>query len=224
MITTIGCTADDAALIELRLREAMDGLASDPKSGGLPCLYRLGKRAETLRLISAYARDIEVTCVADPTVGAIYDGAGWFDPFGLNPTKLRVNPTHFNAQPPNFQRHLLFHEFLHELGEHDPEILKAARVTEIDPTDACAETCWPTSLSTQCSCATCLGTDICDPRCAAFKPCNPDLGAQCTCPLKGTYCESCSKCLAGCPSGLSSFGYSTCKTFSAACGEKPTCP
>lgn len=224
MVTTSGCTPADAALIETRLREAMDGDPADKTSGGLPCLFKMGKKAEMMRLISVYVRDIEIECVSDPAIGAVYDGVGWFDPFGTASVTIRVNPTNFGKRDPNDQRRLLFHEMLHELGEHDPEVLKSPRVDEIDPTQACANTCWPTAFTTQCSCATCLGTDVCDPRCAKFKPCNPDMGAQCTCPAKGTVYPSCSACLTGCPSGLACFGYSTCKSFSVACGKKATCP
>ena len=61
-VMAIGCTAAEAALIEQRLREAMDGDPADKSSGGLLCLVRLGERAKMMRLMAAYVRDLEITC------------------------------------------------------------------------------------------------------------------------------------------------------------------
>jgi hypothetical protein len=220
-VTTSGCTPAEDALLRNTLRQAMDGLPGLPLSGGLVCLHHLGAGTAEKRLIAAYAgHDVVITC--DSSLGAIaqYDGAGWFD---TGTVDLQVNPTKFGALNPSDQVRTLFHEMLHELGEHDPEIVKALRVDEIDPTEACAQTCWPTSLTTQCSCATCLHTNICDPRCAAFKPCNPDMGFTCPCP-PGVYYTKCSDCLADCPSGLFCAFHGTCNGISVSCSDAATCP
>jgi hypothetical protein len=215
-ITTSGCSAADGALITQRLTEAMDGVAGDPRSGGLTCLSRLRfPRAKMNRLISAYMRQIEITCDTSLTAQtAHYDGSAWFDywpfmvgdgPFRVNPTRLTVNPRSFSARTAENQRQLLFHEMLHELGEHDTSLLTDPRITEIDPTEACAATCQPSSaggriLTTRCSCALCLGTDTCDPRCAAYAPClGPPIPA-----LHGRF--PCSDCAIDPITGLSSPG------------------
>jgi hypothetical protein len=219
-VTTSGCSAADDTLIKDALRKAMDGLPGMPLTGGLVCLHRFGATAAEKRLTAAYAgHDVVITCDSSLSLIAQYDGTGIFD---TGTVDLQVNPTKFAALSADDQIRTLFHEMLHELGLHDPEILKAARVDEIDPTEACAQTCWPSSLTTQCSCATCLHTNICDPRCAAYKACNPEMGF--TCPCSGVYYDSCSTCLSDCPSGLLCFGFSKCDGISVSCGDAATCP
>jgi hypothetical protein len=232
-VTTSGCSAADDALLKAALRTAMDGLSGKPLTGGLVCFHRLGASDIEKRLTAAYAgHDVVITCDTSLTGGDIgkYDGTGWFDTGTVN---ISVNPTRFDALDADAQVLTILHEMLHELGEHDSEIKNTPglRIDEIDPTQACAITCAPTTLrpsspATKCSCATCLHTNICDPRCASFLPCKPDMGFQCPCPTSGAYYleTQCSICLADCPSGLACSGYSYCKGISVSCGDAATCP
>jgi hypothetical protein len=218
---TLDCSEQDAALFAQRMREALDGVAAEKGSGGLACMHRLGQSAKEMRLTAMAVGDIKIVCVPDlPLIGE-FDGQSWFD---SGTTTIRVNPTKFNNLSPFYQRRLLLHEMLHEFGEHDTEVLKDPRVQEIDPTEACASTCFQDTLTTKCSCATCLGTDICDPRCKSFKDCDPVMGAQCNCPFRTQTYPSCTECLTRCPSGLGCFGYTDCTKFDVSCkGKKSTC-
>jgi hypothetical protein len=177
-ISTEGCTAADSALVIQRVREAMDGVPDDPNSpGGLVCLHRNRMKEELRRMLFAYAgNDIVIECDDTLDNRAQYEGRGWFD----LTTTILVNPSRIRGDSPFALRHLLWHEMMHEIGDHDPKLVKPPpipphpRVHELDRTEACAEMCWPTpELSSKCSCATCLGSDVSDPRCSGFKDCKP---------------------------------------------------
>jgi hypothetical protein len=225
-LTFDGCSKADEDLIRQRLNEALEGDGSNP--GGLVCLFRLGAKAQMMAVIVAWLRPIDVFCDPKSSFIGHYDDSGWFDV--TKRTELSINPVSFNKLTPYEQRHLLFHEMLHSYALHEYDLvvnpLENPRLLENDPIEACAETCWGyEGLSTKCSCATCLGTDVCDPRCAKFKACDPVLGFRCPCPSGPGYYRDCASCLVGCPSGLACFGMTTCTPISVECGgKKTTCP
>ncbi len=89
---------------------------------------------------------------------------------------VTVDPTDFFGNPICIanQQNVLWHEVLHVAhGPHSPGFTATN-----DPTYACTALCFnnePTSnpKATKCQCATCLGTDPCDSRCAGYADCNP---------------------------------------------------
>jgi hypothetical protein len=220
-ITFDGCSAADETLIRQRLDEALGGDGTNP--GGIACLARMGAADQMAAVTAAAMRPIDVFCDPDQDLMAYFDVSGWFD--STKRTELHINPDKFRKLDAHEQKHLLFHEMLHSYAEHETNPSDIPRVDETDPTEACAETCWGTTLTTKCSCATCLGTDICDPRCSGFRDCDPVLAFRCPCPFHPDFYASCGGCLAGCPSGLRCFGMSTCTPVSVECaGTKTTCP
>lgn len=219
------CSPADVAFVKLRLKEAMLGLGPDGHEGGIACLNRLSASAKAKKLQALYVgrQDNKVNIICDSS--NYYDGIGFFS----DAINLHINMETFKAKSENEQRRLLFHEMLHELGLHEVDPAKIPRVNEVDPTQACVETCWPNDFSTKCSCATCLGTNTCDLRCSSFRSCNPVMAFRCPCPFKETkFYKTCGECLTGCPSGLSCFGFSTCEPVSVAseaCSDHlVTCP
>ena len=219
------CSAENIALVKLRLHEALLGLGPNDHEGGIACLNRLGEKAKAKKLLALYVgrQNDKITIVCDSK--NYYDGIGFFS----DKIKIHINMTSFLEKSANVQRRLLFHEMLHEFGEHEVDPSNIPRVSEVDPTEACAETCWPDTFTTKCSCATCLRTNTCDPRCETFREYDPVLAFRCPCPFKDTkFYKTCSECLSSCPSGLSCFGFSTCEPVSVAseiCGDTPTsCP
>jgi hypothetical protein len=228
---TSPCSAAQEALIRNLLREAMNI--------GLVCLHRYKALDKEKRLTWAYAtRDVTVLCTSDPDAPvAMNDVVDWFADY-QNITII-INWPKFGPMPVDDQREVLFHEILHELGLHDynlittPDPNVANRLTEIDPTHACDTLCFgmlvvPHVIITKCHCATCLGTNICDPRCKDLADCNPELAAKCPCKVgshAGQYFSTCKECMAKCPSGLGCFFINHCDLFDVSCvDKKKTCP
>jgi hypothetical protein len=105
---------------------------------------------------------------------------------------------------------VLFHELLHVRPEwnHNDDEKRFSNRREVDPIYSCEALCFDQEPS-RCSCASCLGTNICDSRCSDaaighLKDCNPGLSFQCPCPGPNWFRQfnKCAGCLAVCPSGL----------------------
>jgi hypothetical protein len=142
---------------------------------------------------------------------------------------IKVDMSLFDQLDPESQSAVLWHELLHlEFGPHPDGIRDWKRFREADQLTACEDLCFKKKLATKCSCARCLGTDICDPRCAPYKGCAPQLGVICPCPKgKNAYkwFPTCQECLSRCPSGLGCFGHSRCRPIDVSCtGRRTTCP
>jgi hypothetical protein len=109
-----------------------------------------------------------------------------------------------------------------------PEQEADPRRADVDRMYACQDLCFkPPGSVTQCACATCLDTNKCDPRCdmsLGFQMCPDDQGAWCPCLTRLQWYPKCSDCLAGCPSGLACFGFSTCIPVNKGLCKPRTCP
>jgi hypothetical protein len=148
---------------------------------------------------------------------------------------IRVNQDLFCGlgDTPNFSKQLstLFHEFMHlDIPKHDSDQEIAPNRANVDQIYACQELCFkPHNAVTQCSCATCIGTTKCDPRCSTNPPlgfltCSNDFGAWCPCPTRLKWYPTCSDCLVGCPSGLFCGGYHFCLPVNKGRCMLTTCP
>jgi hypothetical protein len=206
------CSASD----ETAIRDALKAALFGPR-GGIQCLKDLGEDAGiAASLVTSYAK-IKIVCDPSLSVTARYDLGTWFDPTARS---ITVNMARFSSETPRGQQQLLFHEVLHELGEHQFDMtggLGASRAfpSELDATEACATMCFSVGALTKCECALCLRTSVCDPRCAKFMDCHRNAG-RFLCPCKSgpnalKVFSSCSRCLAECPSGLACAGIHRCE-------------
>jgi hypothetical protein len=113
---------------------------------------------------------------------------------------------------------VLFHELLHTyLGAHETtNVGDSSHASVRDPVYACAALCFE-PMPTKCQCAACLGTNICDPRCAQYADCDPNQGAQCDCVTNHSWYDTLTACTVDCPSGI------VC--FAAGCNQRSLlCP
>lgn len=106
--------------------------------------------------------------------------------FGALPVNVGVtiDPNNFFNSPICLanQLNVLWHEVLHVAhGPHAPGFTATN-----DETYACTALCFNTTgrpnapAATKCQCATCLDTDACDPRCAAYADCGQDCSLSVT--------------------------------------------
>lgn len=199
------CSDENLDLIRQRLAEAIQQ--------GIECMNKYGRPDLAVKLAHNYAtRRFIIGCSSCTDQAQINI---WPDP--TMPVILTVCDEFFKGDA-NWQRSTLFHEMEH-LSEppHDPTIEDQAgdKNWEVDPIYACESMCF-NSAATKCSCATCLRSTKCNPRCASLAECDPELGAQCLCPSRRKWYNSFGECAVACPSGLACFG-STCKNYDVSC-------
>ncbi len=199
------CSDENLDLIRQRLAEAIQQ--------GIECMHRYGRPDLAVKLAHNYAtRPFIFNCASCTDQAQI---TIWPDP--TMPVVLTVCDEFFKGDA-NWQRSTMFHEMEH-LSEppHDPTIEEQAgdKNWEVDPIYACESLCFNNAAS-QCSCATCLRSTICNRRCAGLAECNPELGAQCLCPSRRKWYNTFGECAVACPSGLACFG-STCKHYDVSC-------
>lgn len=114
--------------------------------------------------------------------------------FGALPVNVGVtiDPNNFFNSPICLanQLNVLWHEVLHVAhGPHAPGFTATN-----DETYACTALCFNTTgrpnapAATKCQCATCLDTDACDPRCAAYADCGQDCSLAVT--IDQAVCET----------------------------------
>jgi hypothetical protein len=212
------CTSDELSRAKDLLKQCMDN--------GPPCLDRHGLTGLGAELRYFHSQGVKFNCTDDsnsataqatdaPETG-IFEGS---PTILINPFKLEKNlGTDFGRAG------TICHELMHysALGLHNPADLRSPRSRELDPVSACETICFnPPDIATKCHCATCLGTDICDPRCQPYMDCNPDMGARCPCFWNQQWYPTLSECLADCPSGLLCFGYSYCEHLDVSCDGIP---
>jgi hypothetical protein len=218
------CAPDQEPHLRERLRHAIDV--------GLECMRHNEAFYIWLDVLSHYAgRDVLFDCrpglpndlCAAVSTRSIYDPGG--------PIRIGISEDCFFDLSDYEQSSLLWHEMLHlNLGPHDPQAPDYGRFQSIDRVEACEVLCFGPGNPSQCSCATCLGTNVCDPRCSIYSDCDPNLQYLCPCPagpkegMDKKWFATCSECLAACPSGLACSGFHTCDVgVSVACGSPGTC-
>jgi hypothetical protein len=212
------CTSDELSKAKDLLKQCMDN--------GPPCLDRHGLTGLGAELRYFNSQGVKFNCTDDsnsataeatdaPEKG-IFEGS---PTILINPFKLEKNlGTDFGRAG------TICHELMHysALGLHNPADLLSPRSRELDPVSACETICFnPPDIATKCHCATCLGTDICDPRCSPYLDCDPDMGARCPCFWNQKWYPKLSECLADCPSGLLCFGFSFCEHLDVSCDGVP---
>jgi hypothetical protein len=225
--SSFGCSIGE----EQRLSAAYDHAVGV----GLECFkhYQASNDVLLMMMFNYTARDVLFLC--DPTLNA----NGRADRNAINdpskPITISVSdPLTFNLDDRDLSA-VLFHEFLHfQFGPHSPYLQNSNRRKEFDRTYACESLCFGMSDSpqggnsnpTKCTCASCLQTNVCDPRCKLEPDCNPTFFI-CPCPTgKNAFKQfsDCTTCLVNCPSGLACFGFSTCMVFDVSCNAPVTCP
>lgn len=167
-------------------------------------------------------RGIELRCADVPGRCAEIDiWSSITSTLGLGSSRIgiSVNPGLISTaacggSPSNVMMHELMHAFV---GAHDPyEDFSSPASKRHDRSYACTAMCTD-PMATKCECASCLRTDICDPRCSRFRECtDPDQGGWCLCLFNRRSYPAYSTCLAECPSGLACFG-STCRRLDLRC-------
>jgi hypothetical protein len=213
-----GCTPQQLQMLQERLEHGV--------GHGLTCLHELKQDDLWLDLLFHYAaRDIRLVCAPIPGPGGMkVNGEAYYDP--SVPVVITVDMAKLPSDLEEVAAGLL-HEMFHlHFGPHKRGSKSWPRFREIDPTQACEDLCFVKEGVTKCACARCLGTNICDPRCAIFEDCDPALGATCPCPRGANaykFFPTCRECLVKCPSGLACFGFSSCIPLDVGC-KRATCP
>lgn len=207
------CTAEQAAQIRMDMQGAI--------SSGADCAARMGMNdVRDLLARTVAAQGIQIQCGSRP--GSCAEVDFWsvlVNRAGVGgPIVITVDPTtYFDPAACGNRQEILLHELLHVLyGSHsgyDDPSQPESRVH--DRVYACAALC-EQAMPTRCQCASCLRTNVCDPRCAGFADCNPDLGAQCRCFARPRWYPTYAQCTVGCPSGIACFA-ATCRSVSLAC-------
>jgi hypothetical protein len=223
-ISTPGCNDTQAAQVREALRHGM--------SVGLGCLKENGATELQLHMMFHYvARDIRIICGAtkNPEADASLRRESWLDV--TTPVIITVNtrPDKFFSRDETTRAQTMWHEMIHaQHGPHDKKLKGSGRYEELDPTEACEDLCFGSDPITKCSCARCLGTTDCDRRCQRYLDCD-QFTYICPCPVGQNAFrsfETCSACLAICPSGLACFGYHTCivRRVTGCSTYSETCP
>lgn len=221
-ISTTGCSPQQDDQLKARLRHAINV--------GLICMSHYGATSIQLNMMFHYvARDIVIKCDVLPSnVAARLDRNSWLDP--ESEVLITVNNDGFFTRLNEYeQSKTLWHEMLHNhFGPHNKKARQLPRFEEFDKTEACEDLCFGPDPTTKCSCARCLGTNMCDQRCRIHQECDPQMGAICPCntgPNANRVFATCTDCLVTCPSGLGCFGFSTCIPIDVSCNTTPaTCP
>jgi hypothetical protein len=220
-ISTTGCSPEQDAQLKDRFRHAINV--------GLVCMGHYDATGIQLNIMFHYlARDIVIKCdVLPEKVAARLDRKSYLDP--ERKVVIIVNKDGFFTKLSEYeQSKTLWHEMLHNhFGPHNKKARRLPRFDEFDQTEACEDLCFGPDPTTKCSCARCLGTDMCDQRCGIHEDCDPIMGAICPCqtgPNANRVFPTCQKCLATCPSGLGCFGVGFCTPIDVSCNTTPHCP
>jgi hypothetical protein len=220
-ISTTGCSPEQDAQLKDRLRHAINV--------GLTCMGHYDATGIQLNIMFHYvARDIVIKCdVLPENVAARLDRKTYLDP--ESNVVIIVNKDGFFTKLSEYeQSKTLWHEMLHNhFGPHNKKARRLPRFDEFDQTEAREDLCFGPDPTSKCSCARCLGTDMCDQRCGIHEDCNPMMGAICPCqtgPNANRVFPTCQDCLATCPSGLGCFGVGFCTPIDLSCNTTPHCP
>jgi hypothetical protein len=133
-----------------------------------------------------------------------------------------INDGAMSGKDQQYRRSTICHELMHhtQLGLHDGAIPDDF-VGDADPVYGCQALCLPPVAGftpTQCQCASCLHTTICDKRYSKHRTCpQPQMGAICPCKQRHIWYPTLTECLEKCPSGLACFGYLWCKSLDRSC-------
>lgn len=207
------CTQAQADQIAMEMQQAIDRGLECASTYGIPGLEQHLSRAIP-------AQGIRLQCASAPGACAEIDmWSAIANLLGLGgEIVITIDPgNYFGAAACANHQQILLHELLHALiGIHtgyDDPTQPESRIH--DRVYACAGLCNDT-MPTKCQCASCLRTDVCDPRCAGLAECEPDLGAQCRCFARPRWYPTMTECTVGCPSGLACFS-ATCRAVSYAC-------
>lgn len=216
---TGSCTAAQANQLRMQMESAMQQGAS--------CASRLGMNAMATHAAQiAATRGIEIRCARLTADQSRCAEINHWDAItsllrtgGSSPIVITIDPDAFFGSPTcmNNQLNVLWHEILHTyIGLHDGyDADNAPQTATHDRVYACSALCFSAN-ATKCQCASCLQTNICDPRCAGFRDCNPDLGAQCRCASRPRWYPTLTQCNVECPSGLAC-AFANCRAVSYAC-------
>jgi hypothetical protein len=203
---------------------------------GLGCMKHYGDTDITALLSEIRTtRNVRFLCPTKqpPNLLASVPSNTWMD-WGGSVT-ISVYPNFFTLSPPE-QVAVIFHELQHVSGfGHNPDEqnFPIPNRDEADRIYACTVLCFGEDgskavLPTRCTCAKCLETNKCDPRCTSLTDCSPGVSFMCPCPQGPNAYKrfpTCAQCLSVCPSGLSCFGYSTCYVIGdLSCKTPTTCP
>lgn len=223
LVTTSGCTPEQAQRLKDRLR---DGVAT-----GLTCMQHFqGADIATDVEFNYTFRPIVIKCAALPAnVAARVSNRSFYDP--TIDIEISVNQDRFFTELSDYEQgKVLWHEMLHlHFGPHNKKARSLSRFDEYDPTTACEDLCFGPNDVTKCKCARCLKTTKCDQRCSLYQECDSNIGYICPCPSGPNafrYFDTCTDCLVTCPSGLACFGFSRCSNVTVLCDtEAPAlCP
>jgi len=233
------CSPDQTAKAEAALKHAMNV--------GELCLNTYGASKQTVDNMYNYTfRPIRFECgPLRPCSAAQLDRDSWKHPNRDIVIRLQTSPGHTadgSKQYPNGffsmdateQASTLWHEMQHaSRGPHKswaPGGANTDSYPDFDPVTACENLCFGSATVNKCTCATCLQTSTCDPRCRLLPDCNENALYQCPCkvgPNAGRVFQTCRECLTTCPSmGLGCVGFSRCRPLTdISCpGSAPKCP
>jgi hypothetical protein len=182
------------------------------------CLAKRGRRDLQKAMYRMYPH-VKWDCEDDDTDTANIATARDADEgeFKGDPTVV-INLPKWNRRSEEEQINGVCHELMHYAGSglHDPDTLRLPRAFEADPTYACTILCQGYGLANKCHCASCLRSDVCDPRCDGLPECNPDLGGMCRCDKNHTTYETYTRCVEECPSGLAC-AFAGCRGWDVRC-------
>ena len=211
-----GCTPEQAAAV----KAAFDRVFKD----GLDCLSASGSPLADKLIHLLLHADFDLQCAAlgnGANGRPILAQSSWLNVGGIfiGSILITVNTDAFFGLSANDQAETMFHEVLHPvLGGHNPVLelqTSPDKRAQVDQIYACAAHCFDPN-ATKCSCATCLGTNVCDARCQYKADCEPKLGAVCPCPSRWKWYDSLIQCEVECPRGLACFGY-RCQAYDVSC-------
>ncbi len=211
------CNESQSQILELAMREAL--------AQGLDCARRTGWRGlETHFARVLPARGVELRCAESEGFCANIDF--WSTVTGRlrlgSSIGVLVNPElAFEDAACGDLTETLLHEIMHSfLGLHLANTDFSTPAAKLaDRTYACAAMCGG-GPATRCECASCLGTDVCDPRCASFPECErpAEQGAVCTCPSRRRGYATPIDCASDCSSGLLCFA-ADCRALDFSCSD-----
>lgn len=196
---------------------------SDALPQGLACLEDLGMQEAADALAATAARGVVFVCedLSDRGIDAM------FSPFSYYTQWLPRRPRIVVHGPSagDLSLGLLFHELMHaHLPPHDHDHLhpwtepgRTFNRYHVDQVYACQAMCFDVGgfVADKCTCATCLDTDPCDPRCADL----PDCPAQerSICPCDDVEYEDEWACAVNCYNDLGCFDAPPCITQDFSC-------
>lgn len=211
------CTAPQAS----QLKDLMQSAIQE----GIKCMESKlpAEAAEISELVAK--RGIELKCedLPPPLVAEI----NWWDALptrhlpNKSPVEITIDPSRLFPNSPQKIKLVLYHELLHAIrGVHDlSDIADSSKVNDLDPVYACSSMCFD-SNPTQCNCAKCLDTKVCDPRCSDYNSNCNSAYSRCPCPVgsnAGKWFDTEAQCRVACPTGTACFMHSICYPADRSC-------